>query len=108
MGPHPWGVRGLAQGLLQAVGMQNPGWVLCCLSWSLLGTHTHMWTHPPHTYRHKDKWHMHTWTSLYLSEHKRELRPRVVVRHLLWPSPSSGTLAAPLNKLQPHPSSPTG
>ena len=28
VGPHPWGVRGFALALLQAVGMGNPGWVL--------------------------------------------------------------------------------
>ena len=44
MGPHSWGVRGLAQARLQALGLGNPGWVLFYLLWSLLGTpspHTH-------------------------------------------------------------------
>ena len=39
VGPHPWGLRGLAQARLQVVGVGNPGWVLCCLS-----THTHTQT----------------------------------------------------------------
>ena len=52
VGPHPWGVRGLAQAQLQVVGLGNPGWVSCCLSWSLPGTHTHPWTHA-HTHTHR-------------------------------------------------------
>ena len=51
VGPHPWGVRELAQALLQAVAMGNPGWVLWCLLWSLPGTHTHTHTHK-HTHTH--------------------------------------------------------
>ena len=31
VGLHPWGVRGLAQARLQALGLGNPGWVLCYL-----------------------------------------------------------------------------
>ena len=56
VGPHPWGVRELAQALLQAVAMGNPGWVLWCLLWSLPGTHTHTHTHK-HTHTHT---HVHT------------------------------------------------
>ena len=60
VGPHFWGVRGLAQALLQAVWMGNPGWVLWCLSCSLPGAHTHTHTHT-HMYMHRDKCHMQTW-----------------------------------------------
>ena len=52
VGPHFWGVRGLAQALLQAVWMGNPGWVLWCLSCSLPGAHTHTHTH---TYVHAQR-----------------------------------------------------
>ena len=105
VGPHPWGVRGLSQAWLQAVGLGNPGWVLWCLSWSLLGRQIHMGTHTHrHMYTHRDRCHVQIWT--HLSEHKRGLRPKVVIRHLgpLFPSP--GTLAAPLKKPQPHPTPP--
>ena len=105
VGPHPWGLRGLSQAWLQAVGLGNPGWVLWCLSWSLLGRQIHMGTHTHrHMYTHRDRCHVQIWT--HLSEHKRGLRPKVVIRHLgpLFPSP--GTLAAPLKKPQPHPTPP--
>ena len=47
VGPHPWGVRGLAQARLQAAGVCNPGWVLCGLH-GLCWAHTHT-----HTYIHR-------------------------------------------------------
>ena len=49
VGPHPWGVRGLAQARLQATGVCNPGWVLCglhALCWAHTHTHTDTHTHP--------------------------------------------------------------
>ena len=94
VGPHPWGVGGLLQARLQAVGVGNPGWVLCSLSWSMPGTHIHVATH---THTHTDKCHMQTWAHPCLRA-QPGLRPRVVVRHRVPPSPSSGSLAAPLKK----------
>ena len=73
-------------------------------SYGLCWAHRYTWGHT-HTHRHtytpREKCHVQTWTHLCLSEHKRGLRTRVVVRHLgpLFPSP--GTLAAPLKKPQP-------
>ena len=94
-GASPWGVRGLAQAWLQAVAVGNPGWVLSCLSWSLLGTQTHGDTH---TQRETSVTCRPGPASA--SEHKWGLRPRLVVRDLGPSFPSQGTLAAPLKKPQ--------
>lgn len=77
MGTYPGESGGLAQAWLQAVAVGNPGWVLSCFSWSLLGTQTRGDTHT------------HRETSVTCrpgpasaSEHKWGLRSRLVVRDL--------------------------
>ena len=64
----------------------------CATSHGLCRAHTHTGI-----LTHRHKCHLQTWTCLCL-QHKRGLRPRVVVRHLVLASPSPGTLAAPLKK----------
>ena len=59
------------------------------------------------THIHTDKCHVQSWTRHCL-KHKRGLRPRVVIRHLVPPVPSPWTLAVPLKKPQPpRPTPPT-
>ena len=85
MGPHSWGIRGLAQAQLLALSVLNPGWVLSCLSQSLPGTQTYVGTH---THTHKAPC---ADLDPPLLRAQKETEAREVVRHLVPLSPSQGT-----------------
>ena len=99
-----WGLTPGESG--DSVSCRQWGWVTqagyCEASHGLCRAHTYTW---PHT--HTDKCHMQTWAHPCLRA-QPGLRPRVVVRHLVPPSPSSGSLAALLKKPLPAPPPPTG
>ena len=101
----PLGSQGTCSGLAAGSGVGKPRLgAMVPLMISAGHTDTHGDTHR-HTYIHRDKCHVQTWTHLCLSEHKWRLRPRVMVRHLGPQSPSPGTLTVPLKKPQHHPPS---
>lgn len=93
MGPHSWGIRGLAQAQLLALWVLNTGWVLSCLSQSLPGTQTYVGTHA-RTHIQSAMW--QTWTRPLLQAQK-ETEAREVVRHLV-PLSQPRYLVVPLKK----------